>query len=94
MSNVGTITTFANGTVLNATDLNNNNTAFVAAINDNYANIASINSVIQQAGFTPSSAYNYFQTQFNALNASVSTTNTAVSLNLSNQMALFWMGGL
>lgn len=69
MAVVGTITTFSNGTVLNAPDLNNNFTAVVAAINDNDANIASVNSVVQQAGFTPSSAYDYFQTQFSNQNA-------------------------
>lgn len=79
-------TPFVNGDVLNASDLNNNFTTVVAAINDNDANIASINSVVQQAGFTPSSAYNYFQTQF-------STTNTTVALNLSNTNAMYWMGG-
>ena len=101
MAVVGTITTFSNGTVLNAPDLNNNFTAVVAAVNDNDANIASINSVIQQAGFTPSSAYNYFQTQFAATNANVTALTTTVTtlstteaLNTSNANALYWMGAI
>ena len=108
MAVVGTIVTFSNGSVLNAPDLNNNFTAVTAAINDNDANIASINSVVQQAGFTPSSAYNYFQTQFattnknvttltatvTALSATVTTLSATVAQNSSNENALYWMGAI
>jgi len=108
MSYVGTLTTFSNGTVLNATDLNNNNTTIKAAVNDNYDRIASLDSVVHAAGFTPSGAYDYFQAQFaatngnvtsltatvTALQSTVTTLQSTVSSNYSNDQALFWMGAI
>ena len=108
MSYVGTLTTFSNGTVLNATDLNNNNTVIKAAVNDNYDRIASLDSVVHAAGFTPSGAYDYFQAQFSATNsnvtaltatvtalsATVTTLNATVTQNASNENALYWMGAI
>lgn len=60
----GSLHTFVDGEVATASILNQDNTVIQTAVNDNYARITALDSVVHAAGFTPTSAYNYFETNF------------------------------
>lgn len=65
----GALHTFVDGEVATASVLNQDNTVIQTAVNDNYARITALDSVVNQAGFNATSAYNYFQTNFSNMNA-------------------------
>lgn len=60
----GALHTFVDGEIATASVLNQDNTVIQTAVNDNYARITALDAVVKQAGFTPTSAYDYFQTNF------------------------------
>ena len=69
MSQITNPHSFVDGETVTATVMNSVVNTIIDGSNDNYARITAIDAVVNQAGFTPSSAYSYFQTNFSNANA-------------------------